>query len=80
MLQYRPTTAFTLRAMMQAIRPGAIRGEVQSILHKLVHDKGVVVTLRETIDCWGSKSGGVRVVKAYRWRLPSDRPGPDGGV
>jgi hypothetical protein len=64
LLKYNPQKVFFLRDVLNNVRDGALAGEVNSILHKLVNAKGRVIL--------GRKHNGHRLANTYKWRLPSD--------
>jgi hypothetical protein len=67
LFRYHPTKIFTLGEVLQAIRPlPACR--VNSILHKLVHDRRVLILGSAPRNGNASR----KIVNTYRWRLPSD--------
>ena len=67
LFRYHPTKTFTLRDVLQSIRP-LPACKVNSILHKLVHVRKVLI-----IGCAPRNGNASRkIVNTYRWRLPSD--------
>ena len=71
LLKNNPLRQFTLREIMAHIRATATPGEVQSVLHKLVHVRNCVIQGRMD-NPLGRRKCLRLIVKSYKWRLPGD--------
>ncbi len=66
LLRYNPLRWFALADVMDCIRRNAARNEVNAVLHKLVHDKGLAQRERVLMP---NRIGSVRLIARYKWRV-----------
>jgi hypothetical protein len=61
LLKRNPLRWFALAEVVEALTPGHTRAEVNSALHKLAHDCGLVDK--------GSRHNGWRTVNTWKWKV-----------